>query len=249
MTSNKLNDKQLLSIMASINATGTVNVTYFLKEIGLGYASYMSYLRKISKLYPEEYKNYILQNEKNLEDFIKSRKEMILLIEDMLENGIVQDDGSIRKFDILDWYYIYDRYFQRVNRSFMSKLFNELDNENPNNRPSLTRKLVSSSFNDNLGYTYRLIFEKDIREDTYYNLTDFEKERIITHFYRNSIPFCHETFKYAAKRVIEDREKNKELECSIVAKGNNFSFMNDDVEISHRIINADDCFKINKRIR
>ena len=245
MSSLVLNEKRTMSIMEGINH-GVVNVSSHVNSLGISVQRFNVQLKKIALNHPELYNKYMEKKELNLEQFKESRKEILLVVEDMINNGVLLDDGSVRNFDILDWYYIYNRYFQKLTRIFMTELLNEIDKSEGRLRVN-SRRLLSSSYNDNLGSTYRRINADYILNDNTFNLTDIEKLAIVSYFNQNGIPYNYDTYYCAAKRVVENR--NNECINNNYNNEHCFDFVQNDIEKFNQLNEISKCFKINKRIR
>lgn len=250
MASIELNDKRTMWIMRGINH-GVVNVNGHIKSLGLSPQSFEKQVKRIALKNPELYNQYIEQKELNLEIFKESKKKILLIVEDMIDNGILLEDGTIREFDLLDWHYIYNRHFQNLTRIFMTKLLNEIDQTEGKKRVIKTRQLLSRSYNDNLGCVSKKINSYYIMNDNTYGLTELEKTAIINYFYRNGIPYNYDTYYYAVKRIIDNREKCNNIDYNVIYESNNFDFVKNDVAIFNQLNEINKCFefKLKKRTR
>lgn len=250
MASIQLNDKRTLSIMEGINH-GVVNVNGYIKSLGIKPQSFAKQVKKMSIRNPKLYDEYLERKTFNLEQFKKNTKEILLNVEDMIDNGVLLEDGSIREFDLLDWYYIYNCYFQNLTRIFLTELLNEIDNEVSVKKVVKTRQLLSRSYNDNLGCVNNEINSYHIINDRSYGLSDLEKNAIINYFNQNGIPYTYDSYHCAARRVINNREKRNEIDINVVNQSNHFDFVKDDIVKYNQLNEINKCFsfKIRKRIR
>ena len=250
MASIELNDKRTMSIMYGIN-NGVVNVTGHIKSLGIKPTCFDTHLKKIALKNPNLYNQYLEKKELNLEQFKENGKDILLAVEDMIDNGVLLDNGTIRNFDLLDWYYIYNRYFQNLTRIFMSNLLNEIDRSYGVKRVSRTRELLSRSYNDNLGSVIKTINADFIISDNTFNLSDLEKTAIINYFYRNGIPFTYDSYYCAVERVINNRENFSCINNDIHCKNNHFIYEQEDIVKFNQLNQINKCFeiKIKKRVR
>lgn len=217
-----LNERRTLMLMHALVEGKFVNLNGFLKSIGISKISFNNYLKKIENSNPDIYNDFINKYNKLVREHRELCKNLIVSVNDMVENGIYFDENSEkREFDILDWYYIYARYFEGLSRNTVVGLINEIEKEKcQSGCMYYARVIISSSFPNSFNQYFFPINADYIMNDNQYKLTEDEKKMIIYHFVCNKIPFNTETFYHAAKRVISSRNKNYE-----------------------------NCFKINKKIR
>lgn len=223
----QLTEKRMLTLMETISNGQIINITAFLNSIGIYRSTFFTQLKKIEKKYPELYEEYENKCQNNKKLFDDRCKNLIITIEDMLINGIKTDDENVRKFDILDWYYIRARYFENCPRKYIMNILDEMDRDLKTNEHRIVhaRSLISSSFNCHFGNFDRKITPEHIINDVFYNLSDEEKNEIIMFFSQNRIPYTLTSFDCAANRI-KNSDKNKSL---------------------NRTYNC--CFKINNQIR
>lgn len=248
MASLVLNEKRTMSIMEGINH-GVVNVSGYVKSLGISPQSFDAHLKKMALSNPKLYSQYVERKEMNLEKFKESRKALLLAVEDMIDNGVLLDDGTVREFDLLDWHYIYNRHFQKLTRIFMTELLNEIDKLEGRKKVIKTRQLLSHSYNDSLGSVNKKINSYYIINDDTFGLTELEKIVIVNYFNQNEIPYTYDSYYYAAKRVIDNREKRNNIDYNVIDESNNFDFVKNDIIKFNQINDINKCFKINKRIR
>ena len=198
-----LDEKRTLSIMKAINEGKYINRNRFLKSIGIEPNSFNDYLKKIAIKYPEKYYEYRLINDRNLTIFKESCEVIISKMAELIKNGVKMDDGTIREFDILDWYNIYYRYFDNVGRDVISEIIESRDKRlrGYSSRAVRTRELISFASGQSVGNISYKITEKHVLMDKTYNLTDEEKEQIVKYFNAFSIPYTYLTLDCAAKRI------------------------------------------------
>ena len=207
----QLNNKRILALMKIINECKIVNISKFLSSINISVASFNAGLKRIQKELPLEYENYKKIYDNNYFEYFETCKELISIMEEMMINGVIQDDGTVRKFDLLDWYKIYYSYFDGANRLLISKIIDERDRDccGFKKRAVRIRQLISISSNQNLGSFYNNITAEHVLMDESYGLTLEEKNDIVNFFNGYSIPYNYDTFDCAAKRVINSRNQEQ----------------------------------------
>ena len=211
----QLNERRMLSLMKTIADGKVVHINSFLESIGIHVSTYNKKLGIIKEKYPIIYNDYKTNVEVNKKIYEERSKVIISIMEDMLENGIELEDGSVRTFDLLDWYCIKEKYFKNCPRTEMMKLIEKRDEERAytETRATKTRKLITDSYINNFGCSDTVITFKHIEKDNTYNLSEKEKKAIIQFFCQNGIPFTNNTFKCASERIkgnlkVKERIKN-----------------------------------------
>lgn len=205
----QLDQNRTLTLMKVINKGKYVNINGFLNTIGVNPTTFRKSLDRIKKSLPLDYAKYVKENEENFAEYFENCKNLISIMEEMIENGVQQADGTIREFDVIDWHKIYSCYFEGANRELISKIIEARDKEVTGfkTRAIKTRELISKSSNNTLGSYYNQITSRHILMDKTYGLSDKEKNDIINFFDSYDIPYNYVTFDCAAKRVINGRKK------------------------------------------
>lgn len=209
----QLDERRTLALMDVINKGKYVNIPGLFRYLRINENSFNNSLKKIKAKNPEKYINYLYINEQNMKEFKSLCKRLIYIMEDMLINGIELENGTKREFDIVDWYYIKNRYFQGVSRKFISQMITEVDMEGRGTGFKATniRKLISANSSDNMGNFVKTISSQHVLNDEYHDLTQEEKEQIIRYFNQNQIPYTYDTLYCIADRLKKNRENN--LDC------------------------------------
>lgn len=217
----KLNERRTLMLMHTLVKGKFANLNGFLKSIGISKNSFNINLKKIENSMPDIYNDFINEYNMVVNEHRDLCKKIIVSVNEMAKKGLYIDENSEkREFNVLDWYYIYAKYFDGLSRNTVVGLINEIEKDNYSGCMYHARRIISKSFTNSFNGFSLPINTNYIMNDNSFNLTDEEKKMIIYHFVCNKIPFNTETFYYAAKRVISSRNKNYE-----------------------------NCFKINKKIR
>ena len=203
----QLNEKRAEWFMKAIAYGKYININYFLNFVGIERSAFNNHVKKIAISNPNLYAIYNEQLNKNLEQFIDERGDIITYIEDMITNGVEFKNGMIGKFEVVDWFIKYYEYFEGVNKMTLSKIIEERDKKMAGKAPRAVhaRKLISRATNPQMGSYYNSITKGHILLDKEYGLTDEEKYVIINLFEKYNIPYNYSTFDSAARRVLDYR--------------------------------------------
>lgn len=205
----KLNERRTLMLMHALVEGKFVNLNGFLKNIGISKISFNKNLKKIENSMPDIYNDFINKYNTLVNEHRDLCKKLIISVNEMAKNGVCFDENSEkREFDVLDWYYIYAKYFDGLSRNTVVGLINEIEKDNVSGCMYHARRIISKSFPNSFNEFSLPINANYIMNDNSFKLTDEEKKMIIDYFVYNRIPFNTDAFYYAAKRVINSRDNN-----------------------------------------
>lgn len=221
----KLNNKgnvvcsedNVMLIMKKIIENAITNERNFVStDIGMLHTSFNKKLAIIKEKYPEFYKQYETILNQNIEEKKEEIKVMLYYINSLMKYGIELEDGTFRKFDIFDFHILKKKFFDNLNRTEISLIFDEVIKESTiyNNINIIDlRIMLSQSFNNTprcFGINSLQITKNSILNNLNI-ITKEEAEFLVEFFEEYNIQFNEGNYYLFTKKLLEQRKTNNDL--------------------------------------
>lgn len=133
---------------------------------------------------------------------VVKRVELAKIVIDSIKNGVINDEGDIREFDIVDYYQLVKISPTRLYDTTVEELRNELDEESM----KVFRSFVLKSLND-IKNTVKGIMEVKhsvLVDGIVREITDEEKKSVLFYLKSNKIPLTANTYALTLRRYLNN---------------------------------------------
>lgn len=180
---------------------------HFCKDMEMKISVFKQYLTIVSQNDNELFNDY--QNTVKKHNQIKCAliDEELTKLANYIKNGIQLEDGTIKEFDLLDFYQLETLPFNNI-RGLLNKKDITIDVEILKTiREFLNRYIMQTRITKHSIYMEKNII---IRNDEEYEITFEEKQKAIEYLEKNNIPLNKCTYKLSLNRVIYEHSTNKQ---------------------------------------
>lgn len=180
---------------------------HFCKDMEMKISIFKRYLTIVSQNDNELFNDY--QNTVKKHNQIKCAliDEELTKLANYIKNGIQLEDGTIKEFDLLDFYQLETIPFNNI-RGLLNKKDITIDVEILKTiREFLNRYIMQTKITKHSIYMEKNII---IRNDEEYEITFEEKQKAIEYLEKNNIPLNKCTYKLSLNRVIYEHSTNKQ---------------------------------------